>query len=97
MEYICKICNCEIEGNSHFWENHHQKISNYFEQYEPRRTIDGKKLEFRKNIESYFEIIGVWTRMHAKRHMHSCPIRSSFIWTKLHAALSKLQKLLTQR
>lgn len=54
MDYICKICNQKIEGNSHFWENHRQKISDYFHQHEPRETKDGKKVIFRKDVESYF-------------------------------------------
>lgn len=55
MDYICKICNQKIESNGHFWENHRQKISDYFHQYEPRQTKDGKRLDFKKDIESYFE------------------------------------------
>lgn len=55
MDYICKICNQKIESNSHFWENHHQKISDYFHQYEPRNTIDNKKVIFKDTIQRYFE------------------------------------------
>lgn len=54
MDYICKICGVKIEGNSHFWENHKQKISDYFHQHEPRQTKDGQKVIFKKDIESYF-------------------------------------------
>lgn len=53
MDYTCKVCGQKIEGNFHFWENHRQKIADYFHQYEPRETKDGKKVIFKKDIESY--------------------------------------------
>lgn len=55
MEYTCKICNCSIEGNSHFWENHGIKMSKYFEEYDPRETKDGEKVIFKNSIEKYYE------------------------------------------
>ena len=55
MDYICKLCGVKIEGNAHFWDEHRQKISDYFHQHEPRLTLDGQKVIFKKSIEGYFE------------------------------------------
>lgn len=55
MDYTCKICSEIIKGNKHFWDNHSIKISEYFHKYEPRFTKDGKSVEFKKDINNYFE------------------------------------------
>jgi len=55
MEYICKLCNQKIESNKHFWEFHSIKIADYFERHEPRETLTGHPVVFKKDIEQYFE------------------------------------------
>ncbi len=55
MDYICKLCNQKVESNGHFWDNHHIKISTYFETNEPRFTKTGQKVIFKKEIDKYFE------------------------------------------
>jgi hypothetical protein len=55
MNYVCKICKQQIENNGHFWETHRQKISDYFNQYDSRKTVDGKQVIFKESIEKYFE------------------------------------------
>lgn len=56
MNYVCKICNQQIENNSHFYNLHKIKISEYFHKFEPRRTKSDQQVIFKNDIENYFEI-----------------------------------------